>query len=1116
MKDQILKIAKVKDEKSFYKKFPTEEAFMKAHGKAFKKAEMGSKMVNTQLHQLTDFGNPPIAQNGINFSDLMTNAGAKNAGMSAQAYTAAQQKQQQAPASGGGLGDMIGQVAKMAPQIMDAIGKNGKKLKKALDGGNPPIAQKGGKYNKYLQGLDQSGLNPDGTLKQVGDAFHNADTASYAGQQLATQNASQFATPSADKLLGKNDINSGADAGADAGGFDYAGAAMGAIGAAPQIIAGFQKIGQQNDDIKKANQSAQVSQVTASAAESRPEQMKRKYVRPEDQMVQPGQLGNPQGSGTNFLSAANGTMIGGNPTQVQNTYAPTGDLYGDLGYEPLNDSNPKQFAYGGGIHKAEFGDYFQDSGQAEIGGAAGQAIGNMILPGIGGQVGKLLGNVAGNLLGGADDMNKLHRYQDATQQNTQRAAFASGANALHAQNSANMEDGGWMSHDWQPQVITHFGDMDVSQVHSFAHQGMDSLRAGGHLKEYTPPSAEAMFTGRPDMALGGELQSHWGGGLETLSQNPYDASEIIMPKGNSHDESDGKGRTGIGITYGKNPVEVERNEPMVKMQDGGNQNSLVVFGNMIEDESGKKYKVLAKDIANSNNKQTKIKDKATANASQYQGHTPYDQFKMNSAMATLTGADMKLQQNSMKLKDLAGKQNAILDTAEEHGLDSDSLAKGKIKQAKKGANIPKAQDGQSYLNGRLLDPKDPRDAALIKENLDDAASTDAQIKAHFANKQQGITPIGMSKFKAPQVAPLYEDAFPSEYVSNGIQPVSGNGIGAQAIGVNQPSFFTPTTETAQAPTSSGYKPGDSVIGGVDLLGNYTGPQDAYSDISQPNTGGSNFGQKALGALKTAGKYAQKGFDKYGPTVLSNIAPFLRPTNQRPLDPSQTYPEMMALALNQPEAVKAQTFQPMLQGQPSRISLQDQINTIDSQTRAAIRAMGDNPAAQAQIQANAIDAKNRVLGEQFRMNQGAADQTYAANRATLNDAQLKNLQILDNQYTRQSEASSKTKQQAIEIAKSLAAKKLQNQMENRDLAIKENLYNYRFSPSGVAYNVNDPYQFNLAGTGNSNSGRQQAPAGFKFLYDAAGNVEDMKKEKAAKSGAKLKARNGAIVKAMKSL
>ena len=55
MKDQMLKMAKVKSEKEFYKKYPSEEAFMKAHGKAFKKAAMGSKMVNDQLSFVKKF-----------------------------------------------------------------------------------------------------------------------------------------------------------------------------------------------------------------------------------------------------------------------------------------------------------------------------------------------------------------------------------------------------------------------------------------------------------------------------------------------------------------------------------------------------------------------------------------------------------------------------------------------------------------------------------------------------------------------------------------------------------------------------------------------------------------------------------------------------------------------------------------------------------------------------------------------------------------------------------------------------------------------------------------------------------------------------------------------------
>jgi hypothetical protein len=69
MKDQILKIAKVKSEKEFYKKYPTEEAFMAKHGKQLRKAAMGTKMVDTQLTQLTDWSNPPQAQGGFSFDD---------------------------------------------------------------------------------------------------------------------------------------------------------------------------------------------------------------------------------------------------------------------------------------------------------------------------------------------------------------------------------------------------------------------------------------------------------------------------------------------------------------------------------------------------------------------------------------------------------------------------------------------------------------------------------------------------------------------------------------------------------------------------------------------------------------------------------------------------------------------------------------------------------------------------------------------------------------------------------------------------------------------------------------------------------------------------------------
>jgi hypothetical protein len=54
MRNQILKIAGVKDDKSFYALYPTEEAFMKKHGKAFKKAQMGADVNRNDIPDLLE------------------------------------------------------------------------------------------------------------------------------------------------------------------------------------------------------------------------------------------------------------------------------------------------------------------------------------------------------------------------------------------------------------------------------------------------------------------------------------------------------------------------------------------------------------------------------------------------------------------------------------------------------------------------------------------------------------------------------------------------------------------------------------------------------------------------------------------------------------------------------------------------------------------------------------------------------------------------------------------------------------------------------------------------------------------------------------------------------
>jgi hypothetical protein len=1060
MKDQILKIAKVKSEKEFYKKYPSEEAFMKAHGKAFKKAAMGSKMVNDQLHQLTDFGNPPIAQIG-------------------------------------------------------------------------------GKYNKYLQGTNQPGLNPDGSIKQVGDAFNNASMAQYSGQQTASQMSAQYAPPSSDKLMGINDINSGA---AKAGG-GVAGAAMAGLNALPAIIGGIEAIGQQKKAIKKADQSAQLSGLASQAANTR-EKVERKYVRPEDSLVQPGQLGNPYGSGTNYLAAQNGTMIGGNPTEIQNTYAPTGDLYQDLGFEPLEETY-KQYKKGGRMPKAELGEYFQDSGQAQIGGAAGEAIGNMLGGPLGGMAGKLIGQVGGNLLGGAKDARKLKKYQDEAAMNSQQAAWQ---NQLQSgQFSKSMEHGGYMNPEYNPQVIAKFGDYDVKDLLKPPYDA-DMLRSGGHLAQvgYTAPSAEAMFTGRPNMpqaeygtqmAMGGELEVGDGGRLETLSYNPnLPGGEIGMFRGASHDNG------GIKTKYGENEVEVEGGEPAVKLQDGGSSENLVVFGNIkINKEiadlmgdpkaKGKKFKTYIADIAKNDAKQLKRINKGLELIENSNENSAFDHLSLNTGKAILQGATAWQKINAEKIKEAGIVQDAIHQTASQLGVKSDKLAEGKLEQetdpsmiAKFGTNMDIAQRGiKAPLFGRMLGVQDR--PAYYNEVLQNQL-----MNAGMPNKTPEVTPFT----KANMLAQGFKDSTNKPASS---KPAAGKSSSAKGKGKSQ-VYVPPTAvnltdnrqgnyEWTNPQSLSNPQPASSISSieydqsGGDLPNS---PIEKLFSSDQIDTGKEKFDWKGLGQM-----------------ALSNLAPFLRPSNANDdLPPDQLYPEYFALATNQLEPVQAQTYQPMLDT-PYDISLNDQINAIDSQARAAIRAGGNNPAAQSMIMAQAIEAKNKVLGEQTRINQSNKMQVYDKNRATLNDAQLKNLAIYDQQYVRQAQAKSNTKQQSLAALSSIAAKTAQQRASNRKLAIMENMYGFRFSPSGRAINMNAPAQFDLSGSGSRRGGLSDAglPANKRFTIDSvtgepvgirtltkdemAGNRPSMSEidnyldnQKKGGKTPKTKARNSSIVRSLKSL
>jgi hypothetical protein len=1222
MKDQILKIAKVKSEKEFYKKYPTEAAFMKAHGKAFKKAAMGAKMVETQLDQLTDFGNPPMAQVGamiggdnlnpklkpVGFNDLMTGARATNAGVSKEEQlrqdNMAALEAQNAPAEpvDGGFAKTLSGIA-------------GQVLGEGGDGdvgdivNDLPIHRYGGDLYKYQGGGGLTSLgNSIGSAFQgqggLGNGLMNLFGNKGGGQQMIKDSQALF------KGVG---LKGGLKTLGTSAGLKTAGkaAGIGVLNAAPQILQGIGQIKEQKQAIKQADQTAQVSGITAQAAESQPLLQKRRYTRPEDALVQPGQLGNPQGAGTNYL-AQNGRSIGGNPTEIQNTYNSPLDIYSDLGFTPLNDDIVKQYAYGGNLPTAEFGDYFQDSGQASIGKGVGSAVGSVFGP-IGGMVGGALGGVVGNLLGGAKDANRLANLQDTTKNNTERAAWAQGAQNIQSTYSNFMEDGGWVSHDWQPQTITKFGEYNMNQLLAPPNDA-DMLRAGGHLREYTPPSAAAMYTDRAQygkwmkrtnepgvevaptggamanprlsnikaytqmnttdtnrngrsnynqdftsaqytkdyydnqpsqevysygrdngnkfseftrmategqpavnelrrteerrpflnligkkqimdrydmlnekkaqgymqqmndampgglpgytapnmeyggqMAMGGDLQVHRGK-AETMSYNPYlpGDGETVMFRGPSHDNG------GMPVSYGDNGVEVEGGEPAIKLKDGGKDENLVVFGNMVipkygvaeigdDKAKGKKFKNYIADLSRTEAKQNKIIDKSTKLVNSLKNDNPFDQLTMNASRANLLGANMKLKDIADKKQRASVVQNAILDTAKEYNVESDGLAKGKLKPIK--------------------DPLIGKNGLKLKK----AQSGDKVVTWH------------------PDWEDVYENDVPDVLNAADLEMIKR--------GMSKPGFMGEGATDLQEVVVTGKRPKSK--GPLEIIKRETNlPKMGLPPVTF--TGRPLDLQMAKSKKKKKGKF---DWEMLAKTLASGLGDYFRPTTNNPLDGSQLMGEMYALGNNQVDPVYAQTYQPMLDNVYD-ISLQDQLNAIDSQARAAIRAAGDNPSAQAYIMSQAAELKNKTLGEQMRINQSTRAQVFQGNRAAINDSVLKNIGILDTQQVRQSQAKSATKAQAIEALNSISAKIAQNKLETRNINTMENLYGYRFGQNDRVYNANNPYFFNSPMVGSLNPGGLSEYEKAKAITNAY--------EKKTKGLGKEESRNGSIVKALKNI
>jgi hypothetical protein len=1303
MKDQILKIAKVKSEKEFYKKYPTEAAFMKAHGKAFQKAAMGKTMVAQQLTQLTDFANPPQAQVGAYiggetysnpyfvYGDFADEASANVTGVSAPikvqnvqpSMASAQQNPYDFDPGTTGMKNIdwekVG--ADVLPQLM-GMKKGGSVPKLQIGPGVTPAYNPWGPNQPlmgsgYPMGTGTPG-NPGLGMYPIQQGNNPVNPPIQQGFEY-DPNGQMGGGPSFGSKLGSGVLNN-----------------------AGNILQGINMLKDEKKQKQAAKQSAAVTGVVNQASGTRGEISKRRYFRPEDMRFDPYQMNKPKGEGTDYLQLQDGGGIGGNPTEIQNTYAPN-TIYTNLEYEPLRDNNIKQYKKGGKLTKAQVGagmagqlggglgslvgggKFNQAGGAGKIGSTLGGIAGS-IIPGVGTVIGSAVGGLIGGALGGKS-AKETARFQEESKNNIMSSALQQGAQSIQGQNSAFMqyggnfeypkaqagtiaeksvgklcelqkgmnkqaarenaealrvmggyekeaaknekiiaaqdaaalagekalthdwmgslmdkaeskeamnlqkqffkenanvfipddtsgytpqqkyaiasklkqkistpvfgknfqqqfgvdprtydlqriqsemvpkmggwegtrnylfnkkEYGGWVSHDWQPQVIASFGEYKMEDLLKPPHDA-DMLRAGGHLKEYTPPSERAMET----FDMGGELQTHWGGYTEPASENPYlpDGGVTYMPRGNYHSQSDGKGNTGIGITFGDNPVEVERGEPMVKLQDGGTgENNLVVLGaldipdyalmELNKDAKGKKFKTYGTELTKNTNKQNKMIQKATEKVNDLEVLTPFDNLEMNSLQAQILGGNMKLKDIASETENIGRLQQAIHDSAKEFGY-SDVAKFNKDVKANKVQFGNSQPDTQSAQRGGSFKIKG-------KGNYMDYNPLGEAGNPIFTKERYDTEWI-------PKVEDAFSDPTKASEIIKAIETYTGQGAEKAKKKLAEAKTFDQKIKLAKRLAT------DKKVGVYhDIMNNVIDKINPTKtkDFSIPTIDKSKDTNPIVPITITTKEEEQlTPGERFGwQDAYNTVLPYLRPSNQLELDSTQLAGEMYALANNQVEPVFAQSYKPML-STPFDISLQDQLNANQADYNATQKLVGYNPAALAQLNAQKYSANSSVLGQQTRLNQAEKARVYEANRNILNDAQLKNIGIYDQQMVRQSQALSNTKAQTQAALNSISDKYSRNKLENRTLGVYENLYNYRYDNRGRAININPLVDFQaMIDNASPNDLTEKEKTRMKDYYekiisrDKTGNITGSRE----KTSSSKTAKNGNIVKAIKNL
>ncbi len=787
-------------------------------------------------------------------------------------------------------------------------------------------------------------------------------------------------------------------------------------------------------------------------------------------------------------------------------------------YMPLTDPNQtKQFAGGGFVYgggpAGQAGTQFagmlgvNDDAGSNIGGKVGSTAGMMI----GGPLGAFIGGAFGSGIGDLLDRNdrRVAMEQDKLSRINKQLVGAAVAPSIQAGYASHVKNGG----------------------------KVPSYKNGGNQISSNPSMLDTM-------AMGGELKTLWGGKAETVSYNPYAGGESVQFKGNSHSKRDPKtGETGIGVAFGENAVnsnnasvEVE-NEPAQKLRDGGGDENLVVFGDMIDFKTGKKYKHQVRDLNKQEAKINKRQEKV-AELGLESDDTVFGQLERGTADTALKGLNMQLSEIGDIKRGMADRQeftNVIFDALRADAnkfiktgklvKDPMRIENSQVQPSKYGKRIIKAEDGVNTPPDKLKTNELPDEPKVFdsveeaeksgfsynqekdrweKETSKGTESAELSIEAleevrkgQGENKETGLFGnVTIEQFEESKKANPWFDW--EKFDPNNEADVTRyqEEFNRRAKESGDPTRLQIDGRFGEQTASARFSQAQEA----------TGPEYEFANVTQPE-------ENVQEELENKKQFPMLNFQ--------------RPIDDESLDANQLLGEYYAMATNQVQPVQAQGFQPRLRDIYD-ISLQAQKNQVISQQRALMRnpILQNNPAAAAMVSAQASDQLQQINENEFIANQQMRDTVSSQNLNTLNQAKLTNLGIFDKQADRQAQAAANTRTQGIDILSSISNKYAQNKRDNAMRKVYANMYpTFRFNDD-YQTEVVQPTQFNT-GQGSTGVPSLATPGIVSPNTRQVGNVlnqlfgainQDDNTSNSAKYGKKVTKnnKNSNILKAIKNL